>query len=84
MPLLPSALRGIAKFAHLVNIDFFKDLMQVLKNLILRDHGEESFGVPDPSSARVDFHNIQHRLLCIITAFELLSGQGAYFLPSPV
>ncbi|KAL4265268.1 Nucleolar complex-associated protein 3 [Pleurotus pulmonarius] len=75
-PLLPSALRGIAKFAHLVNIDFFKDLMQVLKNLILRDHGEESFGVPDPSSARVDFHNIQHRLLCIITAFELLSGQG--------
>ncbi|KAG2349941.1 nucleolar complex-associated protein 3 [Suillus weaverae] len=75
-PLLPAALRGISKFAHLINIDFFKDLMQVLKDLILRDAPEENpsddsepFGV-DATTA------IRHRLLCIVTAFELLSGQG--------
>jgi len=28
-PLLPGALQGISKYAHLVNIDFFKDLMKV-------------------------------------------------------
>ena len=58
-PLLPAALQGLSKFAHLVNIDFFKDLMKVLKELIVRDEG-----------------NVQHCLLCIVTAFELLSGQG--------
>ncbi|KAG5221664.1 nucleolar complex-associated protein [Salix suchowensis] len=60
------AVTGIAKFAHLVNIDFFKDLMQVLKNLILRTI------VKSPSAYLIRLH----RLLCIITAFELLSGQG--------
>ncbi|KAF9246550.1 nucleolar complex-associated protein-domain-containing protein [Melanogaster broomeanus] len=66
--LLPAALTGISKFAHLVNIDFFKDLMQVLKNLITRESDE------DDSDDRES--HTQHRLLCIVTAFELLSGQG--------
>ncbi|KAG1905689.1 nucleolar complex-associated protein-domain-containing protein [Suillus fuscotomentosus] len=74
--LLPAALRGISKFAHLINIDFFKDLMQVLKDLILRDAPEEDPSA-DSESFRVDATtDIQHRLLCIVTAFELLSGQG--------
>ncbi|KAJ3710234.1 nucleolar complex-associated protein-domain-containing protein [Lentinula guzmanii] len=30
-PLLPAALEGIIKYAHLVNIDFFQDLMKVLR-----------------------------------------------------
>ncbi|KAG6818144.1 hypothetical protein H0H87_000049 [Tephrocybe sp. NHM501043] len=49
-PLLPTALHGISKFAHLVNIDFFKDLMAVLKELILRepDQDDDNNGV-DPS-----------------------------------
>lgn len=75
-PLLPAALRGISKYAHLVNIDFFKDLMQVLKGHIIREPDEIG---PDAGESRgfVD-HNtdVQHRLLCIVTAFELLSGQG--------
>ncbi|KAG2750079.1 nucleolar complex-associated protein 3 [Suillus brevipes Sb2] len=73
-PLLPAALQGISKFAHLINIDFFKDLMQVLKDLILRDvEGNPS----DDSEFGVDATtDIRHRLLCIVTAFELLSGQG--------
>ncbi|KAH7916052.1 nucleolar complex-associated protein-domain-containing protein [Hygrophoropsis aurantiaca] len=74
-PLLPAALRGISKFAHLVNIDFFKDLMQVLKELIVRESGE-SDGSESESSRDNGAVEIQHRLLCIVTAFELLSGQG--------
>ncbi|KAI8998713.1 nucleolar complex-associated protein 3 [Trametes punicea] len=79
-PLLPAALRGIAKFAHLVNIDFFKDLLQVLKNLMVRDAEVHADGNADaPVAAPHDVSNIatvQHQLLCIVTAFELLSGQG--------
>jgi nucleolar complex protein 3 len=52
-----------------VNIDFFKDLMKVLKSLVARD-AEDIQG--DPKVGR----DVQHRLLCIVTAFELLSGQG--------
>ncbi|KAK0228505.1 nucleolar complex-associated protein-domain-containing protein, partial [Armillaria fumosa] len=67
--LLPAALEGVSKFAHLVNVDFFKDLLQVLKGLIERDTtlGDEE------STDEIFIH---HRLLCIITAFDLLSGQG--------
>ncbi|OJT15869.1 Nucleolar complex protein 3 -like protein [Trametes pubescens] len=79
-PLLPAALRGIAKFAHLVNIDFFKDLLQVLKNLMARGAEDPADGDADaPAPGPHDASNIatvQHQLLCVVTAFELLSGQG--------
>ncbi|KAI1795955.1 nucleolar complex-associated protein 3 [Ganoderma leucocontextum] len=92
-PLLPAALRGIARFAHLVNIDFFKDLLQVLKTLMTRgqedlivDTNTATTAVPSDSSPMhppapgpSDMSNIatvQHQLLCVVTAFELLSGQG--------
>ncbi|THU90726.1 nucleolar complex-associated protein 3 [Dendrothele bispora CBS 962.96] len=70
-PLLTAALEGIAKYAHLVNIDFFKDLMKVLKGHIERDDDEYEDGnvIPDEQKTKC-------RLLCIVTAFELLSGQG--------
>ena len=68
-PLLPAALNGISKFAHLVNIDFFKDLMQVLKDLI----SQEAHPTDELSNGT---EIIRQRLLCIATAFELLSGQG--------
>ncbi|TFK29907.1 nucleolar complex-associated protein 3 [Coprinopsis marcescibilis] len=74
-PLLPAALTGISKFAHLVNIDFFKDLLKVLKDLMVLDSTDS-----EPSEAASgslgDEKRICHRLLCISTAFELLSGQG--------
>lgn len=70
-PLLPAALEGIAKYAHLVNIDFFRDLMTVLKALItLETDGDREVG---------DFQQIHHRLMCTVTALELLTGQGKYF-----
>lgn len=75
-PLLPAALKGISKFAHLVNVDFFKDLMQVLRGLISRESiDEDEDDAPDEQSSEYAT-DIQHRLLCIVTAFELLSGQG--------
>ncbi|GAA5929972.1 Noc3p [Sporobolomyces koalae] len=78
-PLLPTALEGLARFAHLVNIDFFRDLLEVLKGIIKR--GVEDFAEDDEeeetgtalSSTRND---TRERLLCIVTAFELLQGQG--------
>ncbi|XP_012672847.1 nucleolar complex protein 3 homolog [Clupea harengus] len=33
--LLPSVLEGLAKFAHLINLEFFDDLLTVLHNLIV-------------------------------------------------
>ncbi|KAJ6496645.1 nucleolar complex-associated protein-domain-containing protein [Mycena vitilis] len=71
-PLLPAALQGISKYAHLVNIDFFKDLLKVLKELIARESEDE-----DEEEDEVDVSkDVQQRLQCIVTAFELLSGQG--------
>ena len=77
-PLLPAALRGIARFAHLVNIDFFKDLMQVLKELMTRETESPDDDGAQGSGAEVLPHvkRVQHQLLCLVTAFELLSGQG--------
>ncbi|KAK0210717.1 nucleolar complex-associated protein-domain-containing protein [Desarmillaria ectypa] len=67
--LLPAALEGVSKFAHLVNVDFFKDLLQVLKGLVEHD-------TPPADEESTDEIFIHRRLLCIITAFDLLSGQG--------
>lgn len=75
-PLLPAALRGISKFAHLVNIDFFKDLLKVLKTLVSAE--SEDIGNDVVNGTVKETRDVQHRLLCIVTAFELLSGQGVY------
>lgn len=32
--LLPPALEGLARFSHLINVDFFKDLLDVLKDIM--------------------------------------------------
>ncbi|RDB21336.1 Nucleolar complex protein 3 [Hypsizygus marmoreus] len=75
-PLLPAALNGISKFAHLVNIDFFKDLMKVLKELISRESNEDDDVTGGTNESSTEARDVRHRLLCIVTAFELLSGQG--------
>lgn len=90
-PLLPAALQGIAKYAHLVSIDFFRDLMRVLKDLVTRvphahraGRGDEEGDDDDDDAPREISHgpaaqaeNARHQLSCILTAYELLSGQGA-------
>ncbi|KAI8377706.1 nucleolar complex-associated protein-domain-containing protein [Radiomyces spectabilis] len=67
-PLLPAVLEGLARFAHLINIDFFDDLLNALKEVM---HTME-----DTSEATRGGGGTRKRLLCIITAFQLLSGQG--------
>lgn len=63
--LVGAALEGLARFASLINVDFFGDLLEVLKELMLTD----------PSNG-FDL-STRDTLLCIITAFTLLSGQAA-------
>ena len=36
-PLLAPVLAGLSKFAHIINVDFFADLMTVLKNLVMSE-----------------------------------------------
>jgi nucleolar complex protein 3 len=77
-PLLPAALEGISRFAHLVNIDFFRDLLKVLRRVIADqfeddDTEEQAEIASDPVGAGL---RVRIRLLGIVTAFDLLSGQG--------
>eukprot|EP00934_Nitzschia_sp_Nitz4_P006768 Nitzschia sp. Nitz4//scaffold102_size76354//16773//18647//NITZ4_005628-RA/size76354-processed-gene-0.35-mRNA-1//-1//CDS//3329532237//6758//frame0 len=58
--LLPVALEGLAKFAHLINIDTVVDLLDVLKQLLIT----------------VDELPLQASLNCILTAFQTLQGPG--------
>jgi nucleolar complex protein 3 len=58
--LLPSALEGLAKFAHLINIDTVVDLLDVLKKLL----------------ADVDELPLEASLNCVLTAFQTLQGPG--------
>lgn len=69
-PLLVEALRGISKFAHLVNVDFFKDLMKVLKDIMA--WSSANVFICDNELSK----NLRRILQCIVTAFELLTGQG--------
>ncbi|CAG8507937.1 5954_t:CDS:10 [Dentiscutata erythropus] len=70
-PLLISALEGLVKlFAHLINVEFFNDLLELLKKIMITPQTEDDNG---NSSRRVD---TRISLLCIITAFQLLSGEA--------
>ncbi|KAI7860963.1 nucleolar complex-associated protein-domain-containing protein [Circinella umbellata] len=66
--LLPAVLQGLAKFAHLISVDFFDDLLNALKTVLESLDHKSSGGTAGAGTRK--------RLLCIITAFELLSGQG--------
>ncbi|KAJ3401553.1 Nucleolar complex protein 3, partial [Chytridiales sp. JEL 0842] len=69
-PLLPAVLEGLASFAHLINVDFFGDILAVLKKITLDHYNEYVSQSSGSTSAKTAFH-------CIIAAFQLLTGQGA-------
>eukprot|EP00547_Thalassionema_nitzschioides_P015044 CAMPEP_0194238504 /NCGR_PEP_ID=MMETSP0158-20130606/5237_1 /TAXON_ID=33649 /ORGANISM="Thalassionema nitzschioides, Strain L26-B" /LENGTH=584 /DNA_ID=CAMNT_0038972775 /DNA_START=24 /DNA_END=1775 /DNA_ORIENTATION=- len=58
--LLPVALEGLAKFAHLINMDTVLDLLEVLKTML----------------KRVDELPLDASLNCVLTAFKTLQGPG--------
>jgi len=60
-PLLSSTLAGLSNFAHLINLDFFDDLLSNLHSIIATHRG-------------LTFENSLH---CVHTTFAILSGQGS-------
>ncbi|KAF3356631.1 Serine/threonine-protein phosphatase T [Verticillium dahliae VDG1] len=86
--LMGATLEGLAKYAHLINQDFFGDLLEALKDLI-RHAEEDAEGEGDeenPEDEEGDEgddsefvrNTSREALLCIVTAFALLAGQDAH------
>ena len=74
--LMGAVLEGLAKYAHLINQDFFGDLLEALKDLIAQvDTTAPSSEDEEQSSSR---NPSRESLLCVITAFALLEGQDAH------
>lgn len=79
--LMGAVLEGLAKYSHLINQDFFGDLLEAMKDLIRHsdedaeadnENGEdEEEDVPVRNTSR-------EALLCTVTAFALLAGQDAH------
>ena len=79
--LMGAVLEGLAKYAHLINQDFFGDLLEALKDLvsdaealIIDNEGEEEEEKSTSTSER-NRDSTRESLLCITTAFALLEGQ---------
>ncbi|KAI4250427.1 MAG: hypothetical protein L6R40_000025 [Gallowayella cf. fulva] len=82
-----AVLEGLAKYAHLINQDFFGDLLEALKDLIATSSASSSTATGDaaasdaedspqpPSSSQHD--PLRSILLSTTTAFALLEGQDA-------
>jgi nucleolar complex protein 3 len=73
--LMGAVLEGLARYAHLINQDFFGDLLEALKDLI--GHAESGDDVEEEEDAETTRNLTREALLCIITAFALLEGQDA-------
>ncbi|KAJ2881079.1 hypothetical protein H4R27_004316 [Coemansia aciculifera] len=76
--LLPAVLEGLAKYAHLISVEFFVDLFHLLRKIMRGQHGvgvgaadEEEDG--DLVSPRI---GLRTSLLCVLTALHILTGQG--------
>jgi nucleolar complex protein 3 len=73
-----AVLEGLAKYAHLINQDFFGDLLETLKDIISQadstdnPDNDESATEEDESTTR---NRTRETLLSTQTAFTLLSGQ---------
>jgi nucleolar complex protein 3 len=76
--LMGAVLEGLARYAHLVNQDFFADILEALKDLITRTAmAREEQETADAEDEPVIRNTSREALLCVITAFALLQGQEA-------
>lgn len=64
------------RYAHLINLDFFGDLLVALKELITGAFEDEEEEIEIENSSKRNA--TREALLCVITAFALLSGQGSF------
>ncbi|MBE3112299.1 MAG: hypothetical protein IMZ46_17625, partial [Acidobacteria bacterium] len=86
--IMGAVLEGLAKYAHLINQDFFGDLLEALKELIQWSHAEtkqeeegnvEQEGEDEDDEEEQAIRNTSREaLLCTITAFALLAGQDVH------
>ncbi|KAL8728006.1 MAG: hypothetical protein Q9166_005677 [cf. Caloplaca sp. 2 TL-2023] len=81
-----AVLEGLAKYAHLINQDFFGDLLEALKDLISTSNSlDPTEAVGDGEAGILDTDNkssstqdpLRTTLLSTTTAFALLEGQDA-------
>ncbi len=77
-----AVLEGLTRYAHLINQDFFGDLLETLKDLISNasladptDEAEDTLDAPEKPSSQQD--PLRSTLLSTTTAFALLEGQDA-------
>ncbi|KAL8653243.1 MAG: hypothetical protein Q9226_003926 [Calogaya cf. arnoldii] len=78
-----AVLEGLAKYAHLINQDFFGDLLETLKDLISsasfedpsQETKDDTLDGPEKLSSKHD--PLRSTLLSTTTAFTLLEGQDA-------
>ncbi|KAJ2547201.1 hypothetical protein EV175_005314, partial [Coemansia sp. RSA 1933] len=83
--LLPAVLEGLAKYAHLISVEFFVDLFHLLKKIMRGQHGvgigAEDVGttgndVNEPEELVSSRISLRTSLLCILSAMHILTGQG--------
>ena len=86
--LMGAVLEGLAKYAHLINQDFFGDILEALKDLI-RHSDDDAEGVDyslekgeeqgdDDGDDGPSRNLTREALLCTVTAYALLAGQDAH------
>jgi nucleolar complex protein 3 len=69
-PLIPQVLEGLSRFAYLINVDFFQDILKLLKNISQTQLEMYRLNVDsNVSSALSSLHSIT-------SAFELLDSIG--------
>ncbi|KAI0914466.1 CBF/Mak21 family-domain-containing protein [Ustulina deusta] len=83
--LMGAVLEGLAKFSHLINQQFFGDLLEALKDLIRHSDSNENVSEDPEAAAETDDDDeeptrnpTREALLCTVTAFALLAGQDAH------
>jgi nucleolar complex protein 3 len=74
--LLPTALEGLAKFAHLINIDTVIDLLSVLRDLLNNNSTTNMTTGTDLAGTNQTLLPVDATLNCILTAFQTLQGPG--------
>lgn len=74
--LMGAVLEGLARYAHLINQDFFGDILEALRELVISTEAAEEALAEEDEDISTSPRNINREsLLCIITAFALLQGQ---------
>lgn len=79
--LMGAVLEGLAKYSHLINQDFFGDLLEAMKDLIRHSEEDAENDDEDGEDEKEDVpvrNTSREALLCTVTAFTLLAGQDAH------